>query len=244
METATQTPLAAFVRRLELRSTLTSEDRAALHDLPLMSRRFAADKQIVVEGQRATHACLLVSGFAIREKVVASGQRQILALHLPGDMVDLQNVLLTVADHGVRALTDVVVAMVPIDAVVRLAFRNPGVGEAMWRDTLVDAALFREWTAAIGRRDAATRLAHLLCEMGVRLEIAGLGQRDAYQLPVSQEVLGDCLGLTSVHVNRTLRQLEEEGVIVREKRALRIVDWRTMTRRGDFDLRYLHLEPA
>lgn len=113
----------------------------------------------------------------------------------------------------------------------------------MWFDTLVDAAIFREWTTNIGRRDARSRIAHILCEFGARLDAAGLGERCHYELPMSQEQLADCTGLTSVHVNRMLRSLDEEGLISRSARAVRIADWAALAKAGEFDDAYLHLAP-
>jgi CRP-like cAMP-binding protein len=112
---------------------------------------------------------------------------------------------------------------------------------AMWYDTLVDGSIFREWIANIGRRDAHTRMAHLLCEFALRLKVAGLGERDSYELPMTQEQLADATGLTPVHVNRTLRALDQEGLISRDKRAVRISDWKRLVAAGDFDSGYLHL---
>jgi CRP-like cAMP-binding protein len=120
--------------------------------------------------------------------------------------------------------------------------KRPAVAHAMWIDTLVDASIFREWIANIGRRDARTRVAHLLCEFAVRLRVAGLGGDAYYELPMTQEQLADATGLTSVHVNRTLKGLEREGLIERANpRAIWIGDWRRLAEAGDFDTNYLHL---
>ena len=118
----------------------------------------------------------------------------------------------------------------------------------MWLDTLVDGSIFREWIANVGRRDARTRLAHLLCEFSLRLNVAGLGEQTNYELPMTQEQLADATGLTAVHVNRTLKGLEAEGLIGRSNpRVIQIGDWRKLADVGDFNSNYLHLhddEPA
>jgi CRP-like cAMP-binding protein len=190
----------------------------------------------------------MLSGFAIRHKIVANGARQILAIHMKGDIVDLQNSFLGVADHGVQVLTRSEVAFMPVADVQRLAFERPRVGLAMWMDTLVDGSVFREWIANVGRRDAHTRIAHLLCEFSLRLKVAGLGEATNYELPMTQEQLADCTGLTPVHVNRTLKLLEAENLITREtSRSIVIGDWKKLAEAGDFDSNYLHLranEPA
>jgi len=176
------------------------------------------------------------------------GSRQIVAVHMKGDIVDLQNSFLGVADHSVQVLTDSEVAFIPREAVKKLAFERPNVGMAMWHDTLVDGSVFREWIANVGRRDAYTRIAHLLCEFALRLKVAGLGEETDYELPMTQEQLADCVGLTSVHVNRTLKNLEAESLITRKtSRGIAIGDWKKLADAGDFDSSYLHLrqgEPA
>jgi CRP-like cAMP-binding protein len=167
---------------------------------------------------------------------------------MKGEMVDLQNSLLKVADHSVQALTDCQVAYIPRQAVKQIALEHPRVGMAMWIDTLVDGSIFREWIMNVGRRDAHTRIAHLLCEFSLRLQVAGLGEQTNYELPMTQEQLADAVGLTTVHVNRTLKALESDGLIERESgRSVVIGNWRKLAEAGDFDSTYLHMpdgEPA
>src|SRR5690606_19452549 len=133
-------------------------------------RRMERGNYIVREGDKPNHACLLLSGFAYRHKIVGDGGRQILSVHVRGDLVDLQNVLLRTADHNVQALTAGVVAVIPRDAIRGLFQSRPLIAEAMWYDTLVDASVHREWVANLGRRSARTAMSHLLCEFGVRLQ--------------------------------------------------------------------------
>ena len=235
--------LEPMLRKLEYWQKLPAEDRAAVLALPHTIKRYEAHQYIVREFDRAEYSCVLLSGFAIRHKTVAGGHRQILAIHMKGETVDLQNSLLDRADHSVQMLTAGVAAMVPREAVRRLAFERPAVGQAMWIDTLVDASIFREWIANIGRRDARTRVAHLLCEFSLRLEVAGLGAQTNYELPMTQDQLADATGLTSVHVNRTLKSLERDGLIERRTpRFIDIGDWRKLAEVGDFNSAYLHLE--
>jgi CRP-like cAMP-binding protein len=161
---------------------------------------------------------------------------------MKGDVVDLQNSLLRRSDHNVQALTNIEVALIPVQAVRDLAFNRPNIGKAMWYETLVDASIFREWTLNVGRRQARERTAHLLCEFAMRLDVAGLGTQAHYELPMTQEQLADALGLTSVHVNRTLKSLEAEGLIERTRRSVIIGDWKALAGVGDFDPNYLHFE--
>jgi CRP-like cAMP-binding protein len=240
--------LDPLLRKLSYWVKLDEADRAAVLDLPHTVKTLPQNGYIVREGDRATQSCLLLSGFAIRQKIVAEGMRQIVSIHMKGEMVDLQNSLLGYADHGVQMLTAGKVAMVPREEVVRIAFERPAVGQAMWIDTLVDGSIFREWIANVGRRDATTRVAHLLCEFSLRLKVAGLGEQTNYELPMTQEQLADATGLTSVHVNRTLKSLEADRLIERSSpRRIVVGDWRQLADAGDFDSEYLHLhasEPA
>jgi CRP-like cAMP-binding protein len=231
-----------MVRKLERRAKLDDDDRAALLALPHQIRTVAAGAHTIRDGEKSESCGLLLSGFAYRHKITGEGGRQVLALHLAGDFLDLQNSLLRVSDHNVQMLTDGEVAFIPRDAIRALALAQPAVGVAMWVDTMVDSSIFREWVVNVGRRDARSRIAHILCEFSMRLEEAGLAQNHRYELPMSQEQLADAVGLTSVHVNRVLRQLEEEGLIGRRKRAIVIEDWARMRHVGDFNERYLHYD--
>jgi CRP-like cAMP-binding protein len=183
----------------------------------------------------------MLSGFAIRQKLAGNGGRQIFALTMTGDLADLPNALLGTADHNLQALTHVEAAMIPVEAILNVAFARPAVGRAMWSETLVDASISREWALNVGRRDARTRTAHMLCEFSLRLEMAKLGERCSYEIPMSQEQLGDALGLTSVHVNRVFRQLRDDGLIRTTGRRIEIGDFDALAAIGDFDSTYLHI---
>ena len=234
--------LLPMLTKLQLWMNLDEADQQAVLNLPYTVRRLGAGKYVVQDGEKPTHSCLLLRGFAYRHKVAGDGGRQIMSIHLKGDVVDLQNALLRRSDHNVEALTNIEVAFIPVQAVQDLAFDRPQVGKAMWYETLVDASIFREWTLNVGRRDARTRLAHLLCEFAMRLEVAGLGAQLGYELPMTQNQLADAVALTPVHVNRTLMALEAEGLIRRNRRFVRIGDWKALAKVGDFDPNYLHLE--
>jgi CRP-like cAMP-binding protein len=237
-----------MVRKLAYWGEFDSADKDAILGLPHKIKRIERHSYIAREREKTTHSCVLLSGFAMRHKIVGDGSRQIVAIHMKGDMVDLQNSFLGTADHSVQVLTDAEVALIPRDAVKQLAFDRPRVGLAMWFDTLVDASVFREWIANVGRRDAHTRIAHLLCEFSLRLKVAGLGETTNYELPMTQEQIADCTGLTPVHVNRLLKLLEAEDLINRRSsRSITIGDWNKLANAGDFDSNYLHLrenEPA
>ncbi len=237
--------LEPMLRKLEYWHKFDDDDRAAVLALPHVVRTLEHNHYVIRELDRARHSCVLLSGYAIRHKIVAGGARQICSVHMKGDIVDLQNSLLGVADHSVQMLTAGKIAMVPREAVERIAFGRPAVGKAMWTDTLVDGSIFREWIANVGRRDARTRVAHILCEFSLRLQLAGLGEQNGYEMPMTQEQLGDATGLTSVHINRTLKGLEADQLITRTTpRSIVVGDWRKLAEAGDFNSAYLHLNHA
>jgi CRP-like cAMP-binding protein len=238
----TTSSIERIIRRLETRSPLEESDREALRALPFSLRTLDPANYMVREGEKPEMCMLLLSGFAYRHKVTGQGERQILSIHMAGEFLDLQNSFLEVADHNVQALTRVEVAAVPVPALQALAGERPRIARAMWIDTLIDAAIFREWIVNVGRRDSITRIAHLLCEFALRLAQAGLGDQHGYNLPMTQEQLADATGLTPVHVNRILKELGRRELIDRHKRAVTIMDWDRLSQIGDFSSRYLHIE--
>ena len=235
------TALEPMLRKLSLWHPLRKSDEEALLALPHRVKSVEPHHYVVREREKATHSCLMLSGFSIRHKIVVGGARQIVAIHMKGDMVDLQNTMLGTADHSVQMLTKGEIALIPREAIQQLVMENPRIGMAMWKDTLVDGSIFREWIANVGRRDAHTRLAHVLCEFALRLKLAGLGEHTNYELPMTQEQLADAVGLTAVHVNRTLQALERGDLISRRSRSVTINDWQRLADAGDFDATYLHL---
>lgn len=247
---STQPPqtLQPMVQKLRYWQDLDQADEDAILGLPHRTKKIERHGYVVREREATTHSCLMLSGFAIRHKIVCNGARQIVAVHMKGELVDLQNSFLRIADHSVQMLVASEVALIPREAVKQLASSRPNVGMAMWFDTLVDASVFREWISNVGRRDARTRVAHLLCEFSLRLKVAGLGEATNYELPMTQEQIADAVALTSVHVNRTVKALEADGLIERRSsRSIVIGDWKKLAQEGDFDSMYLHLrddEPA
>ena len=241
--TAPRHPLELLVRNLELRSPLPPEDRAAVLNLPHTVRTLEPATYTIREADAPEHCTILVSGFAYRQKLTGDGSRQIVALHIPGDALDFQNLFLDVSDHSLQMLTRGEVAFVTMRDLQLLARERPAVGHAILVKILVEASIFREWVLNVGRRDSMTRVAHLLCELGVRLDAEGLAVDYGYELPMTQEQLADAVGLTPVHVNRTLKALEAQGLVLRSKRAVTFPDWTRLRRVGDFNQRYLHLEP-
>jgi CRP-like cAMP-binding protein len=167
-------PLELLLRKLQLHSPLSEEDREAVLALPYSLKTLEPHTYTVREGDPPAACAVLLSGFAYRQKVTADGLRQIVALHIPGEALDFQNLFLDVADHSVQMLTRAEVAFIPRPALQELARTRSGIGHAILVTILVEASIFREWVLNVGRRDSRTRVAHLLCEFAVRLEALGL----------------------------------------------------------------------
>jgi len=236
-------PLMQLVRKLQTRAVLDRSDIAAILELPFNERTYEAPGYLVREGATRLEQCSFIrSGFAFRQKLTVDGNRQIIGICLPGDFVDLQHLFLDQADHSVQVLTRVETADVDRTALQRLAEHRPNLNRALWIDTLIEASIHREWILNVGRRDARQRIANLLCEFALRMKQAGIDQEAGCELPMTQEQLGDAVGLTSVHVNRTLKTLEKDGLVRREKRYLTIADWEKIRALGAFSALYLHFD--
>jgi CRP-like cAMP-binding protein len=234
-------PLQLLLDNLELRSPLSKSDHEAVLALPYTLKSLAPGSYAVREGEPPSGCGVLVSGFAYRQKLTGDGGRQILSIHIPGEALDFQNNFLNVADHSVQMLTRGHVAVIPRADIQRIARHSASIGHAILVSTLVESSIFREWILNVGRRDAKSRLAHVLCELAVRLDAHGLTDDMGYHLPMTQAELADALGLTPVHLNRVIRSLESDGLINRSKRELSFPDWERMRDMADFNDRYLHL---
>lgn len=234
--------IEAMIARYERRAPLGIEAQAALRALPFELKTYPAHSYMVREGERVTSAKLIVDGLAYRHKVTAEGARQIVSLHIAGEFIDLEGILLPRSDHNVQVLSTCTVAQIPREAVLDVIHGHGTIAHAMWVDTLIDASIYREWVVNVGRRDARQAMCHFLCEFGRRLEGAGLAGKSGYELPMTQEQLADTLGITPVHVNRVLRELDDEGVVIRHKRFIEVPNWEKLRKIGGFSDLYLHQE--
>jgi CRP-like cAMP-binding protein len=231
--------LRLFIDRLLLRSSLSVAQRAVITALPGRLSKVPACHDIILPGEHTDHACLVASGLVARFDTMADGRRQIVAFYLPGEMCDLHSVPVPTSGWGLEALAGSTLVFVPHGA-LREAASDPAIAMAFWRDTVTDGSILAKWAANLGRKQALPRLAHLFCEMGMRMEGRGLGTRTEYDLPITQAQLADAAGLTSVHLNRTLKALRHEGVTFAGKR-VRIADWAALTHLAEFDPVYLLL---
>jgi CRP-like cAMP-binding protein len=232
--------LQPFLAKLDKNALLGSDDRAAVLALPHTVRRLPRGHSLAHEEGDRSLCFAVFSGIVGRTKLLPDGTRQIISVHVTGEGVDLHKVVSAEATHGIIALTEAEVAVVGAPALQALLDR-PGIRDAVLREIVLDGAIQREWTVNVGRRDARTRLAHFLCEMGWRMNEAGVGTADKFMIPLTQEQLADITGLTPVHVNRTLQALRKEGTMEPIARPLTVTDTKTLIAVGDFDDRYLQM---
>jgi len=215
------------------------DDRAALAALIGDARVVFEGRVLLEEGSRPHVSMILLKGFVARASILNEGGRQISGLNVPGDFVDLHSLLLKKMDHSLVALTDVVVAAVSHADLRRICEARPQLMRALWRETVIDGAINREWLLALGRRPAAERLAHLFCELYVRLKAVGLAGDYRFDLPLTQSDAADMVGISTVHVNRSLKTLRQEGLLEWKGGEAMIHDWRNLARIAQFDPTYL-----
>ena len=237
-----QKALGLFVERLMLRSGLTDAEREAIMALPGRVANVEPCHDIILPGQHTDHACMVVRGLGARFDMMADGRRQIVAFYISGDMCDLNSVPAPISGWGLEALSRATLLFIPHAALRRLVL-DPSLAMAFWRDTVTDGSVLAKWAANLGRKQAVARVAHLFCEMGMRMEQVGLGTRNDYTLAVTQVQLADAVGLTAVHLNRTLKSLREEGVTF-HRGHVRIANWNSLADLAEFDPAYLLLPPA
>lgn len=230
-----------LIRKLEGFAPLSDTDRATLTRISAKPRQVAAGKDLVREGDAPVGVFLVMDGMACRHKLRATGARQIMAYLVPGDLCDLDVALLSQMDHTITTLSPCSVVCLSPETVADLLANHPQIARALRIAQLIDEATLREWLVNVGRRAAPERLAHLLCEMLLRLRAVGHASKDAYALPVTQTELADTLGLTSVHVNRTLRELRQKGLIELRRGRVTILDWSRLRELAEFRSNYLHL---
>jgi CRP-like cAMP-binding protein len=232
----------SLIPKLESIFDLSEDERQSLENLPMRVTAINADQDIVREGDRPSRCGLLLSGFACTYKVTAQGKRQIVSFNLPGDIPDLQSLHLKVLDSSISTMSPCRVGFITHEALRDLCIRHPRIAAALWRGTLIDAAVFREWVVNVGRREGTSRVAHVLCELLVRLRAVGLVEDHACDLPITQTEFADAVGFTTVHVNRILQQLRNDGLIELKGERLFVPDWERLKQTGEFDPAYLHLE--
>ncbi len=230
-----------LIRKLERLAALTEAEKQALEGAVARTRDLPPGMDLVQAGERPTDCTLLLDGWACRYKLLPEGKRQITGFVIPGDLCDLDGLVMGSLDHSVSTLTAAKVALIPRDLLLGLMDSYPAIGRALWQETLVEAALAREWVVNVGARPAYGRIAHVLCEMGMRLQAAGLGDRSRFEFPVTQADLGDATGMTNVHVNRTLMEMRSDRLITWTGSEVVIPDWERLQQAGTFSPDYLFI---
>ena len=230
-----------LIRRLSVSTVLSGAESQAISALPVTLRSYKNGQDLSREGDKPTQSCLMIEGFACRSKVVGDGRRQIFSFHIPGDVPDLHSLYMDYMDHDLVTLTPSKVAFIPHASLRDLMLTYPRLIGALWRETLIDAAIFREWMVGMGQRSGIARIAHLLCEMMVRLRAIGLMEGMSIRLPITQEQIADAIGLSPVHVSRVFKELRAKGLIRTEGRTLTVRNWDGLVAIGEFDPDYLHL---
>lgn len=218
---------------------LPADEEAALEEISLRTKTYDAGAEIAAQGSRPTECCLLLEGYVGRATLLSDGGRQIGAIHIAGDFVDIHSFVLKKLDHSIFAITRCTVAAVPHSVVRKLSDEFPHLARLLWLNTAVDGAIHREWLAALGRRTAEAHFAHLLCELYLRLKDVKLIEGTTYRLPMTQILMADVLGLSPVHVNRTLQKLRRDGLVEWEASMIEILDWDRLAELADFDDTYL-----
>jgi CRP-like cAMP-binding protein len=231
-----------LVQRFRNFGALPAEDEARLRALANNHPQTkAARRDLIREGDHPRAVFLILSGWACRYKVLEDGRRQLLQFLIPGDLCDVHNVVLREMDHSIGAVTEVRFSEISHCSIEELERASPHLRHALWWHSMTAIAMQREWTTNIGQRSALERLSHLFCELFLRLRSVGLTEDRSCDMPITQTDLGDATGLTSVHVNRTIQQLRETGLIVLQSRRLTIPDFGALQKSALFSDNYLHL---
>jgi CRP-like cAMP-binding protein len=233
--------LHPLIRRLETITSISEDEKTAILDLPVKLVDLRADADIVREGDRPSQCCLLVEGFLCRYKNLANGKRQIMAFYVPGEIPDLLSLHIDVMDHSLATIVPSKVAFIPHHALGKLIDQNSRIANAFWRETLIDAAAFREWIVNVGSRDAYGRIGHLICEVFLKLKAVGLTNGNTFDFPITQGEIGDATGLSTVHVNRSIMDMRKDGLIILEKGRCKIRDLNRLQEAAMFDPTYLHI---
>ncbi|HET9810480.1 MAG TPA: Crp/Fnr family transcriptional regulator [Sphingomicrobium sp.] len=234
--------LTAHLKKLRLRTAISAAEEEVIRGLVSETREVGPDQLLVKAGATLDSSILLLDGWIVRSKDLATGQRQVTEVHIAGDFVDLHGFTLKQLDHDLVTASDCTIAIVPHERLVELTERHPHLARAYWLMTNLDASITREMALSLGQRPAISRMAHLFCELHLRLEIVGKTRGDSFDFPLTQREIAECLGLTVVHVNRTLQALRKRGLVEAGGRQVTILDRAGLESVADFDPAYLHLD--
>jgi len=235
-------PQSALIRMFNSSIDLAPDEATAVRNLPMQVRSLRAKQDIVRQGDRPSRSCTLLEGYACTYQDLHDGRRQIMAFHVGGDIPDLQSSHLAYLDHSLGTIGPCTVGFIDHIDLRRICQDFPRIAGALWRLTLIDACIFRAWISNLGARNANRRAAHLICETAMRMNSIGQVRAGRLNWPFTQADLGDALGISIVHVNRTMQKLRADGLISLRDRILTIHDWPALKEFGGFDPDYLHLD--
>jgi CRP-like cAMP-binding protein len=230
-----------LIRKLEQFAPLSPAARDALTTLPTRLREYVRGEAIIDAGAIANESAILMTGCVLRYKALTEGARQIVALQVPGDFIDLHSFVLKPIDHSVAAATTSLVARVPHEALEGILRDYPHLTRNLMWDMALDAAICREWMVRMGRHQAVQQIAQFICEFYLRMKNAGLVRNNSFEFHLTQEDVGDLCGLSSVHVNRSLQTLRKDGLVVVDRKQITVPDIAALTSAAQFDPAYLHL---
>ena len=233
--------ITTHLKKLRLRSEISAEEEQVIRDLVAEIQRVPPDRFVVRAGQELKHSLMLLDGWLVRSKDLPSGERQVTEIHVAGDFADLHGFTLKKLEHDVVSISECTIGVVPHERLTAMTEKHPHLTRVYWLSTNIDAAITREMALSLGQRSAISRMAHLFCELHLRLDAVGKASDDSFDFPLTQRELSECLGLTVVHVNRTLQELRRMGVVEAENRRIRILDRKQLESVAEFDPAYLQL---
>ena len=228
--------------KLEQYVSFDPEERQRLdHLISYPTKTYQRGTTIIREGDKVDDIHLILTGLATRSKTIRSGERQFMAFLVPGDLCDVEVFILEGMDHDITALTETTCVLIPAKVVEQLLTESTKLTRALWWSTMTDSAVLREWIVNHGSRESNERIAHLLCEMLIRYRIIGETTDDSFPFPITQDELADATGMTTVHVNRMIKELRSQGLIELRGKVMTIMDPQGLQRVADYDSTYLHL---
>lgn len=234
--------ISVHLKKLRRRIDLSPEEERVIRDSIVQTRNVRADEVLIRSGELLDSSIILLDGWLARSKDLPGGERQVTELHVAGDFADLHGFTLKRLDHDLLALSECMIGVVPHERLQEITESYPRLARIYWCSTDVDAAISRELALSLGQRSAVSRMAHLFCELYVRLSAVGRAQGDGYAFPLTQRELSECLGLTVVHANRTIQELRRRGLVELASRRVRILDRAGLEGIAEFDPTYLYLD--
>ena len=229
-----------LIRKLEQFTKLSDENRRMLENAPREVKVIDPRQDIIKEDDKPDYVHLILDGWAARYKVLPNGNRSIMAYLIPGDLCDVHVTLLNQMDHSISTLSTCRIAFIPRETMYEIMCGDGQLSRAIWWSILVDQAILREWLVTVGQRSAAKRVAHLICEMLLRSKAVGLTEDSSFDLPLTQEELADTMGISAVHMNRTLQELRSQGLITNKGKRMIVNDAERLFAFADFNPNYLH----